>query len=92
MPRLKLSELEKHRKIFGDYITYRARECGMTVAHLANLCDISQKTMYNYKRAPEMIPAGKMAAIASALNMRPDVLFNVYVEGLRPWEQKGAAG
>lgn len=34
---------------------------------------------YNYKRAPEMIPTGKIAAIASAFNMRP-------------WEQEEAAG
>ncbi len=90
MPRLKLSTLEKHRKVFSDYITYRAHQCGMTVEHLAELCGISEKTIHNYKRAPEMIPTGKMAAMASALNMRPDVLFNVYIEGLCPWEQKEA--
>ena len=90
MPRLKLSALEAHRKIFSDYINYRARECGMTVEHLAELCAISETTMHNYKRAPERIPTGKLAAMASALNIRPDVLLNVYIDGLRPWEQKEA--
>lgn len=90
MPRLKLSTLEAHRKIFNDFVNYRASECDVQIRQLGERMGISETTMHKYKKFPGAMPLDDLLKMANLLNMDPRVLLTVYAEGKRPWEQRAA--
>lgn len=90
MPRLKLSTLDSHRKIFNDYVNYRASECDVQIRQLGERMGISESTMHKYKKYPGAMSLDDLLKMANLLNMDPRVLLAVYAEGKRPWEQKEA--
>lgn len=92
MPRLKLSTLESHRKIFSDYIGYRASECDVQIRQLGERMGISETTMHKYKKFPGLMSVDDLLRMANLLNVDARVLLTVYAEGLRPWEQKAHTG
>lgn len=90
MPRLKLSTLDSHRKIFNDFVNYRASECDVQIRQLGERMGISESTMHKYKKYPGAMSLDDLLKMANLLNMDPRVLLAVYAEGKRPWEQKEA--
>jgi transcriptional regulator with XRE-family HTH domain len=90
MPRLKLSTLDSHRKIFNDFVNYRASECDVQIRQLGERMGISESTMHKYKKYPGAMSLDDLLKMANLLNMDPRVLLAVYAEGKRPWEQKAS--
>ena len=90
MPRLKLSTLDSHRKIFNDFVNYRASECDVQIRQLGERMGISETTMHKYKKYPGAMSLDDLLKMANLLNMDPRVLLAVYAEGKRPWEQKAS--
>ena len=90
MPRLKLSTLDSHRKIFNDFVNYRASECDVQIRQLGERMGISETTMHKYKKFPGVMLLDDLLKMANLLNMDPRVLLTVYAEGKRPCEQKEA--
>lgn len=88
MPRLKLSTLDSHRKIFNDFVNYRASECDVQIRQLGERMGISESTMHKYKKYPGAMSLDDLLKMANLLNMDPRVLLAVYAEGKRPWEQR----
>ncbi len=90
MPRLKLSTLDAHRKIFNDFVNYRASECDVQIRQLGERMGISESTIHKYKKSPGAMSLDDLLKMANLLNMDPRVLLTVYAEGKRPWEQRAA--
>lgn len=90
MPRLKLSTLDSHRKIFNDFVNYRASECDVQIRQLGERMGISETTMHKYKKYPGAMSLDDLLKMANLLNMDPRVLLAVYAEGKRPWEQRAS--
>ena len=91
MPRLKLSTLDSHRKIFNDFVNYRASECDVQIRQLGERMGISETAMHKYKKFPGTMSLDDLLKMANPLNMDPRVLLTVYTEGKRTWEQKEVA-
>ncbi len=88
MPRLKLSKLDAHRKIFSDFVNYRASQVGITIFGSGEQMNISESSIQKYKHNPGVMHVDDLLRMSNALNMDASQLLKVYSEGRTPWEQK----
>lgn len=86
MPRLKLSRLDANRKLFSDYVTYRAAKAGTTISAIGKAIAISETTMHKYKKNPGKMRVDDLLKLSNALNVDAAALLRVYSEGKEPWE------
>lgn len=90
MPRLKLSELDAHRKLFSDFVSYRSDRVGVTIIGIAAKIGISESSIQKYKHNPGVMRVDDLLKLANALNMDASALLKIYSEGRMPWEQTEA--
>ena len=88
MPRLKLSDLDARRKMFSDFVSYRAMTIGTTSAAIARNIGICVASMSKYKNNPGTMHVDDFLRLANALNMDAAKLLRVYAEGKTPWVQE----
>lgn len=88
MPRLKLSELDAHRKLFSDFVSYRAERVGVTIIGIAAKIGISESSIQKYKHNPGVMRVDDLLKLANVLNMDEGKLLKVYSEGKEPWAQE----
>lgn len=91
MPRLKLSTLDAHRKLFSNFVSYRASQVGVTIYHIGELMQISESSIQKYKHNPGAMRVDDLLKMSNALNMDASALLKIYSEGRMPWDHEREA-